>query len=163
MARSSPWAGGRLRARDCFGLDCRQATAARGCDNPRRPEPVGGIPTRKVEYETKMPTAADRANQGMVLSISASSAASDSSTRAMKHNKSPGFPGLAFAPVAAVATGSGGICASKSFSPLDFTLLGLLHDCPARLVLPLEINTVLLLHKPAMFRGRDNNAQPSKI
>ena len=52
---------------------------------------------------------------------------------------------LAFALIAVVATGCSGIHASKSISPLDFILPGLMQNCPPSPVIPLETNTVPLL------------------
>jgi hypothetical protein len=52
---------------------------------------------------------------------------------------------LAFALIAALATGCSGINASKSISPLDFFLPGLMQNCPPSPVIPLETNTVPLL------------------
>jgi hypothetical protein len=52
---------------------------------------------------------------------------------------------LAFALIAVVATGCSGINASKSFSPLDFILPGLMQNCPPSPTVPLETITVPLL------------------
>ena len=52
---------------------------------------------------------------------------------------------FAFALLAAVATGCGGISATKSFSPLDFFLPGLTRDCPPAPVVPIRTNTVAFL------------------
>ena len=52
---------------------------------------------------------------------------------------------LAFALLAAVATGCSGINASKSVSPLDFILPGLMQNSPPSSVIPVETNTVPLL------------------
>ena len=47
--------------------------------------------------------------------------------------------------VAAIATGCSGINVSKSVSPLDFLLPGLMQNRPASPVIPGETSTVLLL------------------
>jgi hypothetical protein len=52
---------------------------------------------------------------------------------------------LAFAFIAAAATGCSGINASKSISPLDFILPGLTEHCPPAPALPIQTNTVPLL------------------
>jgi len=52
---------------------------------------------------------------------------------------------LAFALIAALTTGCSGINASKSISPLDFILPGLMQNCPASPVIPIQTNTVPLL------------------
>jgi len=55
----------------------------------------------------------------------------------MKCNKTRGF--------AAVATGCSGINASKSISPLDFLLPGLMDNRPSLPVIPIQTNSVPLL------------------
>ena len=52
---------------------------------------------------------------------------------------------LALALVATLATGCSGINASKSVSPLDFILPGLLQNCPASPGIPMETNIAPLL------------------
>jgi len=56
--------------------------------------------------------------------------------------------------LAALATGCSGINASKSFSPLDFILPGLMQHSPPSPVIPLQNNTATLLaqasHGPSM-------------
>jgi hypothetical protein len=52
---------------------------------------------------------------------------------------------LALALIAALATGCSGINASKSFSPLDFILPGLMQNSPPSPVSPIQTNTVPLL------------------
>ena len=52
---------------------------------------------------------------------------------------------LTFALIAALATGCSGINASKSVSPMDFLLPGLLENCPPSPVIPIPTNTVPLL------------------
>lgn len=52
---------------------------------------------------------------------------------------------LAFPLIAALATGCSGINASKSISPLDFILPGLMQNCPPSPVTPIQTNTVPLL------------------
>ena len=52
---------------------------------------------------------------------------------------------LAFALIAAVASGCSGINASKSISPLDFILPGLMQNCPPSPVIPIDTNTIPLL------------------
>jgi hypothetical protein len=54
-------------------------------------------------------------------------------------------PAFTLAPIAAFPTGCGGFRASKSVSPLDFILPGLLQNWPATPVMPPETNTVPLL------------------
>lgn len=52
---------------------------------------------------------------------------------------------LALALLTVVVTGCSGINVSKSISPLDFILPGLLHNGPASPVIPIETNAVPLL------------------
>ena len=52
---------------------------------------------------------------------------------------------LAFALIAVMASGCSGINASKSISPLDFILPGLMQNGPASPVIPINTNTVPLL------------------
>ena len=52
---------------------------------------------------------------------------------------------LAFALLAAEASGCSGINASKSISPLDFFLPGLMQNCPPSPVVPFDTNTIPLL------------------
>ena len=52
---------------------------------------------------------------------------------------------LAFALIAALVTGCSGINASKSVSPIDFLLPGLMQNCPPSPVIPIQTNTVPLL------------------
>lgn len=52
---------------------------------------------------------------------------------------------LAFAFIAVLATGCSGINATKSVSPLDFILPGLLQNCPPPPVNPVKIKSVPLL------------------
>lgn len=52
---------------------------------------------------------------------------------------------LALALIAALATGCSGINASKSISPLDFILPGLMQNCPPPPLIPIQTNTVPLL------------------
>ena len=52
---------------------------------------------------------------------------------------------LAFALMAAMVTGCSGINASKSVSPIDFLLPGLLQNCPASPGMPIETNTAPVL------------------
>jgi hypothetical protein len=63
----------------------------------------------------------------------------------MKHNQTPGLHALAFALVAAGATGCSGINASKSVSPIDFLLPGLMQNSPPSPVSPIKTNTLPLL------------------
>jgi len=63
----------------------------------------------------------------------------------MKHKQVLGLYAFAFALIAAVATGCSGINASKSISPLDFLLPGLMQNCPPPPAGPLPTNTVPLL------------------
>ena len=64
----------------------------------------------------------------------------------MKDNQTLVFSALAFALIAAAATGCSGINASKSISPLDFILPGLhIQSCPPSPGVPLETNTGPLL------------------
>jgi hypothetical protein len=58
---------------------------------------------------------------------------------------------LAFALVAALATGCSGINASKSISPLDFILPGLMQNSPPSPVIPIQTNTVPLLAKASLI------------
>ena len=52
---------------------------------------------------------------------------------------------LDFALIAALATGCSGINASKSVSPIDFLLPGLMQNCPPSPLIPIQTNTVPLL------------------
>ena len=52
---------------------------------------------------------------------------------------------LAFALIAMVATGCSGINVSKSISPLDFILPGLMQNGPASPLIPINTNTIPLL------------------
>jgi hypothetical protein len=63
----------------------------------------------------------------------------------MKHNQALGLYALDFALIAASATGCSGINASKSVSPIDFLLPGLMQNSPPPPVIPLETNTLPLL------------------
>jgi hypothetical protein len=47
--------------------------------------------------------------------------------------------------IAVMETGCSGINVSKSISPLDFFLPGLMQNCPPSPVIPLDTNTVPLL------------------
>jgi hypothetical protein len=63
----------------------------------------------------------------------------------MKHNKTFGLDALGFTLIAAVATGCSGINATKSISPLDFILPGLMQNCPPSPVTTPETNSVPLM------------------
>ena len=66
--------------------------------------------------------------------------------RSMKHEKGPGLQALACGVViAVVATACSGINASKSVSPLDFILPGIMQNSPPQPVGPLQTNNVPLL------------------
>ncbi|MGO8926702.1 MAG: hypothetical protein ACLQU3_07430 [Limisphaerales bacterium] len=61
---------------------------------------------------------------------------------------------LALALIATLATGCSGINASKSVSPIDFLLPGLMQDSPGSPVLALETNAVpwLAQARPVLLR-----------
>ena len=64
----------------------------------------------------------------------------------MKHNQALGLYALAFALIAASATGCSGINASKSVSPIDFLLPGLhMQNSPPLPVNPIQSNPAPLL------------------
>ena len=52
---------------------------------------------------------------------------------------------LALALVAVLASGCSGINASKSVSPIDFLLPGLMQNCPPSPLIPIQTNTVPML------------------
>jgi hypothetical protein len=63
----------------------------------------------------------------------------------MKHNQALGLYALAFALIAALVTGCSGINASKSVSPIDFLLPGLMQNSPPAQMIPVQTNAVPLL------------------
>jgi hypothetical protein len=63
----------------------------------------------------------------------------------MKHHKTHRLYAFGFALMTAVATGCSGINASKSISPLDFLLPGLMDSRPSLPVIPIQTNSVPLL------------------
>jgi hypothetical protein len=63
----------------------------------------------------------------------------------MKHNRILSLPAFALALLASVATGCSGINASKSVSPIDFLLPGLMENRPSPPATPLQTNIVSLL------------------
>jgi hypothetical protein len=71
----------------------------------------------------------------------------------MKHNPTLGLYALAFALIAASATGCSGINASKSISPIDFLLPGLMQNSPPPQVIPVQTNAFSLLAqaRPALL------------
>jgi hypothetical protein len=60
----------------------------------------------------------------------------------MKHKQTLGLSALSLALLSAVATGCSGINASKSVSPIDFLLPGLMQNSPPPLVIPTSTNSV---------------------
>jgi hypothetical protein len=71
----------------------------------------------------------------------------------MKHNQRLGFYALTLALLTADATGCSGINASKSVSPIDFLLPGLMENSPASPGIPIE-------HNPAPVLARANQITP---
>ena len=60
----------------------------------------------------------------------------------MNHHKTHALSAFGFVLIALVATGCGGITASKSISPLDFLLPGLIENHTPLPVIPMQTNTV---------------------
>ena len=72
----------------------------------------------------------------------------------MKHSQTLGLSALSVALLTTVATGCSGINASKSVSPIDFLLPGLMQNIPASPVIPIETNPVPLLAQAVNLFGQ---------
>lgn len=73
----------------------------------------------------------------------------------MKHRKALGLYALGFALIAAVATSCSGINATKSISPLDFILPGLMQNYPPSPVTPPATDGVPLLARASHVPRQD--------
>jgi hypothetical protein len=63
----------------------------------------------------------------------------------MKHNQALGLYALVFVLIAVLVTGCSGINASKSVSPIDFLLPGLMQNSPPPPMIPVQPNAFPLL------------------